>query len=221
MHQTLFTLRAHDDINKFEREDGVIRGVVAALLAEESSIVEIRADIPRDLSADLELHVPCPTDNISIQIVAEEEADANPDLSTLASEFATLHGTGAVTRLDVSQIRREWVGTAVPGVALRITANRAPGIDLRSFTQWVSDSLERCSRHFSDIGTYATVAHDTSVSVPAVTAYLQFPDEKAVAMAINEGKIAPMLDGELLDRNTVTADLVTVHRVLPNPNIWT
>lgn len=220
MHHQLFTLRPHGDVNKFEVEDGAIRGAVATLLSERSSITDVLVDIPRVLEKTQDaFDVPGADDAVLIAISAEEEIDAQPDMSKLSENFATVATQGEVDRIEVVERDRSWPGTATPGTAVRFRANSAPGIDTPSLTNWVKEVLLQCAEKLPDVGIRTMMATGTS-DLTTVNISLSFPPGADPADTLTSRALKPFLDSELLDTGSLTVNMITEHWIFPNPQTW-
>jgi len=221
MHSTLFTLTAHPDITKFELEDGMLRGAVASLLAERSSISEVTVDIPRDGTENLPHDFPSTPDSTLIAITASSVSDTAQALDLLVNDFAVVTRSGAVDRLDITNRDASWPGTATPGVTLRIRADQTPGINLSSFTQWTKDALGSCSERLPSTTIRAMIATEGSSQLPSVSTAITFANDDELRDALGGKVLAPFVDSEFLSPGTLSFDMVTEHRVSPNPNTWT
>lgn len=220
MHHSLYTLKPHGDITKFELEDGLIRGTVSSLLSERSSIAEVVVHIPRDETADLPVDVASATDNLLIAISADSEADASHDLGPLVSEFATVERSGMVQRNDIVVLDRTWPGTATPGVALRIRADGAPGVDPETLSTWANDSLHIICEQVPHLGCWAMTATQSGSQLSTVTASIQFAENNDLRNALTHGPLAPFLDGTQIEPSSRFMHMVTEHRISPNENTW-
>ena len=220
MHHWLYTLRPHGDVNKFEVEDGVIRGVVAALLAKPSSIIDVLVDIPRDANSQGSFDIPGAEDHVLIAISAEQDADAQPDMATLAKDFATVESSGSVQRTEIAERERTWPGTATPGTAVRLRAAAAPGIDAPGLASWLNDALADCVTKLPGVGIRAMPAAG-STGLTAINVSLAFPQGEDPESQFTSRTLQPFLDSEILAPGSMTANMVTEHRILPNPQIWT
>jgi len=220
MHHSLPTLTPHADITKFELEDGIMRGVVAALLSEPSSIAEIIVDMPRDGTDNLPVSAPSATDNALLAITASSESDAAAELDELVSPFAVVSRAGIADRIEVVERERTWHGTATPGVALRLRADRAPGIDVASFTHWATDSLANCAVRLPNSGIRAMVATVSESPLSSVSASVIFDRDEDLRDALTDGALAAFTESELIAPDSLSIDMVTEHRVSPNPNAW-
>ncbi len=219
MHHQLYTLRPHGDTNKFEVEDGVIRGAVATLLSVRSSISEVLVDIPRDLGAEDAFGISGAVDGVLIAISAEMDIDAQPDMSALSERFATVDTFGEVERIEIAEREKTWPGTATPGTAVRLRAEGGPGVDLPSLTNWVREGLSSCAQKLPGVGIRAMVAGEGS-ALTAVNISLSFPLGEDPADNLTSRALKPLLESELLDPESLTANMITEHRIFPNPQTW-
>ena len=220
MHHGLYTLRAHGDITKLELEDGVIRGAVASILAEASTIVEVLVDIPRATSADLPRSVEPTPDSAQVVITASSESDAERDLATLVAEVAVVERFGRVDRFEHGEVEQSRPGSARPGVSLRVRADRTSEADHTTFAHWVEDSLLTTASRLGGIEVRSFVAAREADAIPSVSASFAFPGTEEAFEAIESGALNSVLDSDLIKPETLQLDLVTEHRIRPNPNTW-
>ena len=221
MHHGLYTIRAHGDVTKLELEDGLIRGAVASLLSEPSTIVEVLVDVPRDASSDLPHDAEPTPDSAQILITASSESDAESDVATLIAEVAIVERAGRVIHAALVAPEGEWPGSATPGVTLRIRANRASTVEQQAFTQWVDESLLTISSRLGGIAARSSTATQDDGDLPSMSASLTFPSTEEAFDAMSSGALSSLLESDLIDPATVQIDLVTEHRFKPNPNTWT
>lgn len=220
MYYSLFTLRPHGDVTKFELEDGVIRSTATALIEESSSITEIRVDVPRE-KVEVGIDVPGATDHTLIAISAESESDVMPDLAPLVNNFAMIVAVGRVDRLEIAAQDGTWSGTATPGTAVRLRADAAPGISIADLTSFATDALNDCARTFPTIGIQALVAANEATSLSTVNVLFTFPPGLDPTDLINPRTAAPIVGSELLDSNSLFANQVTEHCIAPKNQEWT
>ena len=176
-------------------------------------------DIPRDANSQGSFDIPGAEDHVLIAISAEQDADAQPDMAELAKNFASVESSGSVQRTEIAERERTWPGTATPGTAVRLRA-AAPGIDAPSLASWLNDALADCVAKLPGVGIRAMPAAG-STGLTAVNVSLAFPQGEDPESQFTSRTLQPFLDSEILAPGSMTANMVTEHRILPNPQIWT
>jgi len=220
MHQSYFALEAHSDVTRFEIEDGIVRGAVAQLLAQPSTIERVTVHIPRERSIDVGLPTATSGPQPALCITAEAENDAHIDLAPLIADVGIVADSWQVTTSTLAASDREWVGNVAPGVALRVAVSAAPGIDAANFRTWLTDALHRCADRCTDLQALR-VTLPLHREPPSVIATISFETEGALDASLDASALEPFIGSEMIDIRSAQITAISEHLITPNPNTWT
>jgi len=224
MYDGFYALAAHNDIAKFELEDGLVRGAAVELLSRRSSIRQIVVDLPRARSVDLGISSRPAGFDASMRITAESEDDAHPAvLADLVLDVANIVGTWSVANHETSELPKVWIGTATPGAKLMFLFNRAAGIDITSYDTWLQDAIASCDSRLDGVGVsyFSPLTAFQQGDDFDTIAEFSFTTEDALDAAIEDRALSPLLGSELLDPDSVRVRVTVEHRLVPNENAWT
>jgi hypothetical protein len=224
MYHAFYALAAHDDIEKFELEDGIVRHAGAELLAEASTIERIIVDAPSERRPEPAADTPRVPWGSSITISARDAADCRPAaLDELIFDVALVVGAWTVASVDVAEFERDWIGRATPGGKISFLLRRSAGIDQSSYENWLSNAMIESTNRLGDVGSRYVLPRDAFV--PGVEfdtiASFWFPDDHALEAAVDGDGFGPLIASDLVDRTATRTHLSVEHRLIPNPNTWT
>ncbi|MFT7474610.1 MAG: hypothetical protein ACI81L_001535 [Verrucomicrobiales bacterium] len=223
MYHAFYALAAHDDIEKFELEDGVVRHAGAALLAETSTIERIIVDAPSERRPEPPADRPAVPWESSITISAREAADCRPpELDELIFDVARVVGAWTVASVDVAEFERDWIGKATPGGKLSFLLRRSAGADQGSYENWLSDAMVECTNRLGDVGGRYVLPLDAFVPGAEfeTIASFWFPNDEALKTAMEGDGFGPLLASHLVDHAATRTHFSVEHRLVPNPNAW-
>lgn len=223
MHTAVYALAQHDDIAKFELEDGLVRQAAVSLLAAPSSIRSIAIHVPKAHEVSVGLGSRPAGYDALIEITAGEEHDTRPkEFDNLIFDVARPIGAWSVSTTQIAERSDEWIGTATPGITLTLLFSRAPGIDLNSYDGWLRDALMSCVERLDDCA--VRMLSPSTVLLPGdefeTMLEFSFPTTSALEQAIADHAFAPVIGSELLDVGSIRSQSSVEHRLVPNENAW-
>lgn len=223
MHTVVYALAKHEDVAKFELEDGLVRHAATELLARPSSIDRVVVTLPKaerhEVGAD---HRP-PSHDALLRIAAGEPADARPaTLDSLIVEVAGVVGGWSVESTSIADRPDSWVGTATRGVTFSLMFGAGPGIDKSSYDGWLRDALMTCSDELDGVGIQQHSLVESFVDGDGFDTILEFsfPTEHSLESALNSASVQAIIGSELLDAQSLRAFAAVEHIHTPNENAW-
>lgn len=223
MHHAFYALVRHDDVEKFELEDGLVRHAGKALLAEPSSLKQVALDIRRAATDALGLGIGPTKFEASIRLTASEEFDVRPAaLPELVADVARIVGAFTITTHELADLGTSWLGTATPGTKLSYFLECSPGIDRSDHDRWIDDAMQSCLERMDGVA----VRHHRPISElsPGIAfdtiAEFTFPTEASLLSAAETHALTPLIGSELLDSASTRVLASVEHRLVPNQNAW-
>ena len=223
MPTLLYALAMHDDIARFDLEDGLARRAAASLLESPSSITEVRVDLPLAGTLDLSSTAHATLPDALLTIEAGAESDARPsNLDELVVEVAQIVGAWSVSTTSITDRGDTWVGSATRGTTLHVLCSSGPGIDQSSYDAWRRDALKTCADELEGIGIREQTVLDTLIAGDGFETHIElsFPTVAGLDEAIASRAVAPIIESELLDPTSVRAFAASQHVHVPNENAW-
>jgi hypothetical protein len=223
MHTVVYALAQHDDIAKFELEDGLVRRAAVELLAAPSSISSIVVHIPRAEEVRFDVATRPPGYDALLEISAGDERDTKPkEFDELTVDVALPIGAWSVSTVQIADRSDSWIGTATPGITLTILFTRAPGIDRNSYDGWLRDALKSCVERLDDVAVRQLSPLTALLPGDDFETMLEFsfPSASALAQAVADQAFTPVIGSELLDPTSIRSQSSVKHRLVPNENAW-
>lgn len=226
MPTLLYALVQHDDIAKFELEDGLVREAAASLLAQPSTISDIAIDTLTSATFDDRLPAGTGTSargfDALLRITASDENDARPtELDDLVATVARVVGRWPVASREIASRGDSWLGTSTPGVKLNLLLSRGPGIDLSSYDGWLRDETQSTAEALDRVGVRSISPID-GTEFPSFDTLLEFsfPSQELVNSSLDGGSLSGIVGSELLDPAQLRMFATSEHILKPNENAW-
>lgn len=226
MHTLLYALAQHEDIAKFELEDGLVREAAASLLAHPSTISDITIDTLTSATFDDRLPEGAGTSprgfDALLRITASDERDTRPNaFDELVMNVARVVGRWPVTTREITSRSDSWRGTSTPGVKLNLLLSRGPGIDLSSYEGWLLDEVQAAVERTGSVGV-RSISPIQGGDPASFDTLLEFslPSQELLTSTLDEGHLSGILESELLDPAQLRVFATSEHVLTPNENAW-
>lgn len=223
MPTVVYALAKHDDVAKFELEDGLARHTATELLSAPSSIAQIITNFPRAESPATGFEHRGADVDALFAISAEAESDAHPaSFDGLIVDVARVVGAWTVTATEIAQRTDTWVGSATTGANLSVLFSRGPGIDQNSYDAWLRDVLMTAAESMDGTGISHFTTDGVLVGGDGFDTWIEFsfPSEDALTDAFERKLLAPLITSKLFDENSVRVFASVQHVHVPNENAW-
>lgn len=213
----------HDDVAKFDLEDGLAREAAMALLESPSTIEEIRIDLPREDVLELGREHRSVGFDALVTITAGSEQDARAgSLDDLVVDVAQVGGAWSVVTTNIAEREDTWVGSATRGLTVHLLCNRGAGIDQSSYDAWRRDALKTFADTVDGIGVREDSTDAVLVDGDGFDTHVEFsfPTDAHLDEAIASNALSAIVDSELLEEGSVRVFAATQHVHVPNENAW-
>lgn len=223
MHTMVYALAKHEDVAKFELEDGLVRHTATELLAKPSSTDCVVVGFPTAEHHAVGVEHRRPSFDALLRISASEHVDTRPPtLDALILEVAGVVGAWEVDSTVIAERPDSWVGTATRGMTLAAMFDAGPGIDRGSYNGWLREALMTCAEDLDGVG---VVHHSTVETIVAGDGFdtlleFSFPTEDALVATLDSASLKAIVGSELLDASSLRAFTAVEHIHTPNENAW-
>lgn len=223
MFTVTYAMVKHDDVAKFDLEDGLVREAAQSLLETPSTTEQIRIDLPREDEVPLGLAHRDPALDALVTIAAGSEEDARPaNLADLVGDVARVAGAWSVQSLTIAEREDSWIGSATRGITVHLLCNRGAGIDQTSYDAWRRDALKTCADTLDGVGVREYTVDAVLVEGDGFDTHVEFsfPTEAELDEALAANVLSSVVDSELLEESSVRLFTATQQLLAPNENAW-